>query len=415
MCWVIPPASPATTLADRIRSSSRVLPWSTWPMTVTTGGRGRSSSSVLLLVVLVEELGQQLGLTLLAGVDQADLGAELGGEQLDHVVGQRLGGRHHLPLQEQEADDVTGRPVELGTEVTGGRAALHDDLGVGHRCRRGRVGGHLGRLELFEVATTATGPALVGAPPSDAGTTAATRAAGSTAGAAARIGRRRSHRSIRRRDGSRSRHRNRRCPVHLCGRRPGRPAGARPPGVRRIRWGRRGRVPPGRGSTTAGSGRRRDGLSGDRARADRPAGGGIGRPDELVGGRVGADGAWPGGAADGAAGAGAGGGAGRRSHRCRGRGRGGRCRGGGRSGRGRGRTRAPSPVPRLPVPRPPRLRGPRRPGPPVPRERERRWRAGADRCRGRTGLGGAAAGATGPGADGVRRGWPSAVRTPVGS
>ncbi len=39
MCWVIPPASPATTSLSRILSRSEVLPWSTWPMTVTTGGR----------------------------------------------------------------------------------------------------------------------------------------------------------------------------------------------------------------------------------------------------------------------------------------------------------------------------------------------------------------------------------------
>src|SRR4028119_2408560 len=39
MCWVMPPASPATTSAPRIASSSEVLPWSTWPMMVTTGGR----------------------------------------------------------------------------------------------------------------------------------------------------------------------------------------------------------------------------------------------------------------------------------------------------------------------------------------------------------------------------------------
>ena len=54
MCWVMPPNSPATTSVSRIASSSLVLPWSTWPMTVTTGGRGASegglvtSSSVLL-------------------------------------------------------------------------------------------------------------------------------------------------------------------------------------------------------------------------------------------------------------------------------------------------------------------------------------------------------------------------------
>ena len=40
MCWVMPPASPETTLVLRIASSSEVLPWSTWPMMVTIGGRG---------------------------------------------------------------------------------------------------------------------------------------------------------------------------------------------------------------------------------------------------------------------------------------------------------------------------------------------------------------------------------------
>ena len=45
MCWVIPPASPATTLAWRIASRSDVLPWSTWPMIVTIGGRGTGAPS----------------------------------------------------------------------------------------------------------------------------------------------------------------------------------------------------------------------------------------------------------------------------------------------------------------------------------------------------------------------------------
>ena len=44
MCWVMPPASPATTLALRIWSSSLVLPWSTWPITVMTGARRGSDS-----------------------------------------------------------------------------------------------------------------------------------------------------------------------------------------------------------------------------------------------------------------------------------------------------------------------------------------------------------------------------------
>ena len=40
MACVMPPASPAATPVWRIASRSDVLPWSTWPMTVTTGGRG---------------------------------------------------------------------------------------------------------------------------------------------------------------------------------------------------------------------------------------------------------------------------------------------------------------------------------------------------------------------------------------
>jgi len=44
MCWVMPPASPETTSVERMASRSLVLPWSTWPMTVTTGGRGSISA-----------------------------------------------------------------------------------------------------------------------------------------------------------------------------------------------------------------------------------------------------------------------------------------------------------------------------------------------------------------------------------
>ncbi len=40
MCCVMPPDSPRSTCDERMRSSSEVLPWSTWPMIVTTGARG---------------------------------------------------------------------------------------------------------------------------------------------------------------------------------------------------------------------------------------------------------------------------------------------------------------------------------------------------------------------------------------
>ena len=40
MCWVIPPNSDAATLVFRMASRRLVFPWSTCPITVTTGGRG---------------------------------------------------------------------------------------------------------------------------------------------------------------------------------------------------------------------------------------------------------------------------------------------------------------------------------------------------------------------------------------
>ncbi len=45
MCWVIPPDSVEITLLDLMRSSRAVLPWSTWPMMVTTGGLSSASPS----------------------------------------------------------------------------------------------------------------------------------------------------------------------------------------------------------------------------------------------------------------------------------------------------------------------------------------------------------------------------------
>ena len=81
--------------------------------------RAGTQSSSSLFLFFFEVLGLELGLLLLARVDQADLGAELGGEQLDHVVAERLGGGDDLALEEQEADDVAGGAVELGPELAG--------------------------------------------------------------------------------------------------------------------------------------------------------------------------------------------------------------------------------------------------------------------------------------------------------
>ena len=46
ICWVMPPNSISATLALRIASKVFVLPWSTCPIIVTTGGRGAIASSV---------------------------------------------------------------------------------------------------------------------------------------------------------------------------------------------------------------------------------------------------------------------------------------------------------------------------------------------------------------------------------
>ena len=47
ICWVIPPASPLVTRELRKVSSKVVLPWSTCPMIVTTGGRATKFSSLI--------------------------------------------------------------------------------------------------------------------------------------------------------------------------------------------------------------------------------------------------------------------------------------------------------------------------------------------------------------------------------
>ncbi len=113
MCWVMPPASPATTSVSRIASSSDVLPWSTWPMIVTTGGRSTSSA-----VGVVEDgrLGDLLG-----SADHLDLAIERVGEHLDGLVGKGLRERRHLAEAHQLLDHVGAADAEdLGNLAHGG-------------------------------------------------------------------------------------------------------------------------------------------------------------------------------------------------------------------------------------------------------------------------------------------------------
>ena len=69
------------------------------------------------LVVAIEEGFDaehllELDLLLLAGVDEADVGVDLLGEQLDLLVAQRLGGGDHLAELHEEPDDVGRRAVQ---------------------------------------------------------------------------------------------------------------------------------------------------------------------------------------------------------------------------------------------------------------------------------------------------------------
>ena len=56
MCCVMPPLSPLTTSMPMILSNSDVLPWSTWPKNVITGGRGRSCSGSSSCRSIVERI-----------------------------------------------------------------------------------------------------------------------------------------------------------------------------------------------------------------------------------------------------------------------------------------------------------------------------------------------------------------------
>ena len=111
----------ATGLAsDHVRGSDLVEQQGLAVVDVThdrDDGRTGLKLALLLILVLFEVLGEDLGLLLLTGVDQAHLGTQLGSEELDHVVGQRLCGGDHLALEEQEPDHVSRRAVQLGAEV----------------------------------------------------------------------------------------------------------------------------------------------------------------------------------------------------------------------------------------------------------------------------------------------------------
>ena len=118
-------------------------------------GRSRRGGNLVVLVVFVKELREERGLLLLAGIDHVHAGADFGGVELDHVIAQALHGRDDLALQEQEADNVRGTAIELRSDVLGRGTALDDDFAVGNGQAARLPRGHLGGLQLFDVAAAA--------------------------------------------------------------------------------------------------------------------------------------------------------------------------------------------------------------------------------------------------------------------
>ena len=142
-----------------------------------------ANRSVVVVVVVhdVEQL-EQLNLLLLARVDHADLDTQVGREQFDHVVGQGLGGRDHLSLLHEEADDVGRRTVQSWTEVLSGTGTFDHNLALGHGGVLRRVGRQVHRLEfLTATPTTSFSAWWTATARSTAGTTTG-RATGTTTG-----------------------------------------------------------------------------------------------------------------------------------------------------------------------------------------------------------------------------------------
>ncbi len=156
--------------------------------------RARLEQRVVVLVVGGEQR-DQLDLLFTPRLHDQDLGTELLGDELDHLVGQRRRRRHHFAGREEDPDEVGGRAVQLGRVLLDGAAARDDDLAFGNG-RIGRGEPLRSRFELGAVATTLLAPALrgsAGSAPATAGTTeaagSATRATtGTTPAASGRAG-----------------------------------------------------------------------------------------------------------------------------------------------------------------------------------------------------------------------------------
>ena len=183
---------PAGFTGDDVGVTDRVEQGGLAVVDVTHDGddrRARLLERVVVFVVVAEQR-LQLQLGFLAGLDEQHVGTERLGDELDHLVGERLRAGDHLARVEQQTHEVGRGAVQLRRELLDGDAALDDDLVVGNRrITRGELR-HRRRTEIFEVATTTLAPprALTLRAGTPARGTTATGAAATTGAAAATAG-----------------------------------------------------------------------------------------------------------------------------------------------------------------------------------------------------------------------------------
>ena len=103
MCCVMPPTSPLATRLRRMVSSRVVLPWSTWPNMVTTGGRVTSLEGSTTSASSREAAA--LGVAPSSGLTPY---AEGRGNEGGHLEIDDLVQRHHDPVAHELFDGVDG-------------------------------------------------------------------------------------------------------------------------------------------------------------------------------------------------------------------------------------------------------------------------------------------------------------------
>lgn len=124
-------------------------------------GRPRAKELFLVVVVILfaEVASLKLCLFLFTGIDEPYGSSDLGGKKLDHVVGKRHRGRHHLALREQEPHNVCGATVQARRQLLGRGTPFDDDFTLRHGSVRGHICRRCLGLQLFTISARTPAPA----------------------------------------------------------------------------------------------------------------------------------------------------------------------------------------------------------------------------------------------------------------